>query len=256
MTPHCFQSGSGEPLLLLNGWTASGLAWPQEFLSRLEAEFRVIRTDNRGSGFARLAPSPFTLADLAEDAHQVLRSLGLTPATVLGLSMGGMVAQELALRHPEDVSRLFLVATSPPAPAAIRADDATTWHMFRRRKPGQSYRDYLYELWVRACGPGFAEKRPDLLEELVEQLATRPTTRPGAMAQARAAGCWSGTQRLARIATPTTVVHGSEDVLRPVGNGMRLAQLLPGARYVELPGVGHLVALEAMDELVDLILDR
>jgi len=255
MSVHSFESGSGEPLLLINGWTATALVWPGEFIRRLDSRFRVIRIDNRGSGYSRLAPSPFTMADLAEDAHRVLRSRGLRGATVLGLSMGGMVAQELALRHPADVSRLFLVATSPPAPAALRPDDAITWHMFRRRKRGQPYHDYLYELWGRTSAPGFAERRPDLLEELVDQLAARPTIRPGAMAQARAAGCWSRPQRLARITAPTTVVHGTEDLLRPVGNGMRLARLIPGARYVELPGVGHLVPLEAMDELVELILN-
>lgn len=256
MSGHSFESGSGEPLLLINGWTASALVWPGEFIRRLESRFRVIRIDNRGSGYSRLAPSPFTMSDLAEDAHRFLRSRGLSGATVLGMSMGGMVAQELALRHPADVSRLFLVATTPPAPAALRADDAITWHMFRRRRPGQAYRDFLYQLWTRTSAPGFAEKRPDLIEELIDQLAARPTTRSGAMVQAVAASCWSGPQRLARITAPTTVVHGTEDLLRPVGNGMRLARLIPGARYVELPGVGHLIPLEAMDELVELILDR
>ena len=123
------------------------------------------------------------------------------------------------------------------------------WHMFRRRRPGETYRDYLYDLWVRAAGSGFAQQRPELLEELLDQLAARPTTRSAAMRQARAAGCWYGPERLTAITAPTMVVHGREDQLRPVGNGMRLARLIPGARYVELPGVGHLVPLEAMDKL-------
>jgi pimeloyl-ACP methyl ester carboxylesterase len=89
--------------------------------------------------------------------------------------------------------------------------------------------------------------------ELVEQLAARPTTRFAAMAQARAAGSWHGPKRLARITAPTTVVHGREDVLRPVGNGMRLSRLIPGARYVEFADAGHLLPLEAMEELLGIV---
>jgi 3-oxoadipate enol-lactonase len=248
-----FASGNGEPLLLLNGWTASGLVWPGKFLAQLERRHRVIRIDARGTGFSRAAAAPFTIADLADDAHEILSELNATPAMVLGMSMGGMVAQELAIRHPGDVRRLILVGTSPPTPAALRADDEITWHMFRRRRPGEAYGGFLRDLWARAAAPGWSVRSPELLDELVEQLAARPTRRSGALAQARAAGCWRGPGRLARITAPTVVVHGREDRLRPVGNGMRLARLIRGARYLELPGVGHLVPLEAMDELLALV---
>jgi 3-oxoadipate enol-lactonase len=248
-----FEGGAGAPLLLVNGWTASALVWPDEFLGRLEQHYRVIRIDTRGGGYSRATGTPFRMADLADDAHRLLRDLHAAPATVLGFSLGGMIAQELAVRHPADVARLLLVSTSPPAPAALRADDSITWHMFRRRRPGETYRAYLHDLWARAAAPGFAERRPDLMEELVDQLAARPTMRSAAMAQARAAGGWYGPRRLARISAPTTVIHGREDSLRPVGNGMRLARLIPGARYIEFPEAGHLVPLEAMDELLAVI---
>jgi pimeloyl-ACP methyl ester carboxylesterase len=248
-----FASGTGAPLLLINGWTASALVWPDAFLRRLEKRHRVIRIDTRGGGFSRAAAKPFRVADLAKDAHRLLQELDAAPATVLGYSLGGTIAQELAVRHGADVARLILVSTSPPSPASLRADDSITWHMFRRRRRGEDYRAYLHDLWARAAGPGFAERRPDLMDELVDQLAARPTTRSAAMAQARAAGCWHGPKRLARITVPTTVIHGREDVLRPVGNGMRLARLIPGARYVEFPNAGHLVPLEAMDELLAVI---
>ena len=106
-------SGSGDALLLLNGWTASGLLWPDRWLRDLEARFRVIRIDNRGSGWSRSAPTPYDIGDLADDAAAVLRGLGVESATVLGLSMGGAIAQELALRYPRLVSALVLVGTRP-----------------------------------------------------------------------------------------------------------------------------------------------
>lgn len=240
-------------MLLLNGWTASGLVWPTALLRRLEKQFLVIRPDNRGTGWSRSAPSPFTLEDLAEDARTILHVLGAERARVLGFSMGGMIAQSLAIHHPGVVERLVLVSTSPPSPAHISADDATTWQMFRRRRPGQSLEDYLRELWTLAGGPEHAAARPDLVDELVRQLVERPTPRAGAMAQARAAGAWHGTSQLSRITAPTVVVHGRKDVLRPVGNAMRLASLIPDARYVELPGAGHLVPYEDPDALCELL---
>lgn len=245
------ERGQGQPLLLLNGWTASGLAWPSSWLHRLERRFRIIRIDNRGTGWSRSAPAPFTIADLADDAYRVLRTLRIDKATVLGLSMGGMIAQELALRHPTIVERLVLVASGPPAPQQLSADPAITAHMFRRRKRGQPLPDYLRNMWVVACAPGFRQRQPDLMDELVHQLVERPTPRSGAMAQARAAAAWHGAGRLARITAPTVVMHGAQDALRPVGNGMRLARLIPGAEYVELPDAGHLLPLEAGDALAE-----
>src|ERR1700756_4005053 len=118
---HWHRSGDGPPLLLLNGWTASGLAWPEAWLHRLEESYDVIRIDNRGTGWSRSAPSPFTIADLAEDSRGVLKACGVDRATVLGVSMGGMIARELAIRHSEIVARLVLVATMPPTPAQTPA---------------------------------------------------------------------------------------------------------------------------------------
>jgi pimeloyl-ACP methyl ester carboxylesterase len=251
-----YDGGTGPALLLLNGWTASGAAWPRDLVRRLGEHFRVIRIDNRGSGWSRATPMPFTMNDLADDAFAVLGRSGVESATVLGFSMGGMIAQALASRHPEVVERLVLVGTSPPAPAAIPADEETTWRLFRRRRPEQPLGEYLTELWDAASGIDPNGSQPPFVGELVEQLMLHPTTRAGAMAQARAAACWHRPRQLRRIHAPTVVVHGRQDILRPVGNGMRLARLIPYAEYVELPEVGHLVPFEAPDVLFDLLTIR
>jgi pimeloyl-ACP methyl ester carboxylesterase len=246
---HWHVSGSGEPLLLLNGWTASGLVWPSPWLRRLEQHYRVIRIDNRGSGFSRHAPSPFTIADLADDARRVLRRCGVPSATVLGFSMGGMIAQELAHRHPEFVSSLVLVGTRPPTPAQVPADRAALAAAMQPPAPGQSPADHVRVTWGRLAAPGFAEEHPHILDELVAQVLRRPTPRACVLAQVRAIAGWHGPHRCAHIKVPTVVVHGTRDPLMPVGNGMRLARLIPRAEYVELAGVGHLVAHEAGGEL-------
>jgi len=115
---------------------------------------------------------------------------------------------------------------------------------------------FVASVWTSFCAPGFGDSHPELADELVSQVLARPTPQVAVNAQLRAIAAWHGADRLRGLARPTTVVHGSADRLMPVGNGMRLAQLIPGASYVELPDVGHLVPMEAGDVLADLVLER
>jgi pimeloyl-ACP methyl ester carboxylesterase len=247
---HWHEGGDGPALLLLNGWTASGIMWPGEWLRQLERRFRVIRIDNRGSGWSRNAPAPFTIGDMADDAAAVLRATGVDQATVAGLSMGGMIAQELAVRHPDRVSRLVIMASRPPSPAHLVADQ-TLLRGILARPAGKPLPDYFRDLWGSFTGPGFAN--PQLLDELVEQILTRPTPRNLLLQPTRAIMAWNGPSRLASISAPTVVVHGIDDRLMPVGNGMRLARLIPGARYVELPDTGHILPMEAPDAVAEIL---
>jgi 3-oxoadipate enol-lactonase len=251
------EGGQGPVLLLINGWSASGLVWPAEWVARLERRFRVVRIDNRGTGWSRTAPAPFTIGDLAEDAAEVLRAIGAGPATVVGLSMGGMIAQDLALRHPDLVGRLILAATRPPAPDHIPAPppvlERELGHLLATPRRGEPLDGYFRALWEPQCGPGFAARHPERLDELIGQVIERPAPRAAVINQLRAIAAWTAAGRPAAITAPTVVVHGELDELMPVGNGMRLARLVPAARYVELPGVGHLVPLEAPDLLADVI---
>ena len=248
---HWRQSGNGPPLLLLNGWTASGLAWPNQWLSRLEESYDVIRIDNRGTGWSRSAPWPFTIQDLADDARDVLDDSAIEPAAVLGISMGGMIAQELAIRHSDIVERLVLVATRPPTPAHTPMSSDALRLTWGRPPRDHSLREYFVTTWAQTTGDGFAAAHPQVLDELGDQIMRRITPRGGLVNQMRAIMSWHGPQRLRRISAPTTIVHGAQDPLITVDNGRRLAELIPTARYVELSGVGHLVAHEAGDSLID-----
>jgi pimeloyl-ACP methyl ester carboxylesterase len=254
--PHVFWHGpdrvaDGRPVLVLvNGWTASGLLWPARLVEQLQVGFDVIRVDNRGSGFSRTAPAPFTLTHLAEDVRQVLHAVGARSATVVGLSMGGMIAQELAIRHPDLVERLVLCGTRPPSPAGFAPSRSVLEAMTSRPRSGDEVGAFFERTWGAVVGSDFRDRHPDALSELIERMGERPTPRAGVINQLRAISSWSGASRLARITAPTVVLHGADDPLIPVGNGMRLAQLIAGATYVELPGVGHLVPFEAPDSLL------
>ena len=251
---HWRAGGSGPALILLNGWSASGLAWPSAWVHDLKGSFRVIRIDNRGSGWSRFAEIPFTMADLAADVIDVMDDAGVDSATIFGLSMGGMIAQETAMRAPERVTGLVLAATAPPMPG-YKPKSGSTLAMSLVRPPGyrESLDRYFRKLWASATAEGFAERNPELMDELVGQIVERPTPRSLLMHQLRAVVGWGRVERLERITAATVVVHGSEDNLMDIRAGRRLAELIPGSRFVELEGVGHLIAHEAPEVATKLI---
>ncbi|MET0324704.1 MAG: alpha/beta fold hydrolase [Ilumatobacteraceae bacterium] len=253
---HHHEGGSGPAVVLINGWTASGLVWPAAMVAELERGHRVVRIDNRGSGWSRHAPRPYTVGDMARDARDVIDRLGLDRPTVVGLSMGGMIAQELAMHWPSRVGRLVLLGTRPPSPEDVAPPARVTASLLSTPPKGMSLRTFLREGWATVAAPGFGRDHPEAVDEMARSIARRPTPRFAVLDQARALAAWHGAHRLRRIIVPTTVVHGAEDPLIPVHNGMRLAQLIPGAHYVELPDVGHLVPYEAPSRVAAIIADR
>jgi pimeloyl-ACP methyl ester carboxylesterase len=240
--------------VLLNGWSASGLAWPRRWIESLESGYRVIRIDNRGSGFSRFAETPFTMADLADDVEAVLDATETDTATIAGMSMGGMIAQEFALRHGDRLGGLVLIATRPPAPAYAAANESSmVLDLLAPPRKGEPLEAYFTRLWTSATGPGFAERQPERIAELVRQIAERPTPRTMLLHQSRAVSGWGHAERLGRLHKSTAVVHGANDRLIDPENGRRLANLIPGARLFELPGVGHLPPLEAPEDLLEIV---
>jgi 3-oxoadipate enol-lactonase len=246
--------GHGPPVVLINGYSASAVAWPRTWLRGLERRFSVVTLDNRGSGWSRFADVPFTMSDLADDVADVLDEAEIDRATVLGLSMGGMIAQELTLRHPERVSGLVLAATRAPNPRFHEPPLRSTLRLVRPPAPGESLEDFFRGLWSASAAPGFAERHPAVIQELTLQTLERPTPRVMLLHQLRAMSGWGHAERLADITAPTAVVHGAEDRFSLPANGIVLTELIPAARYVPLQGIGHLIAHEApeaLDEVLD-----
>jgi pimeloyl-ACP methyl ester carboxylesterase len=246
--------GRGPAIVLLNGWSASGLAWPRTWLRELERDFRVIRVDNRGSGYSRFAPTPFTMADLADDVADVLDAADVERTILLGMSMGGMIAQEVAFRHGARLSGLVLTATRPGAPVYSAPKESNMMlDLLGPRRAGESLSVYLTRLWTSAAAESFAERNPDAIAELVEQILERPTPRQMLLHQLRAVTGWGHAERLREIDIPTVVVHGAQDRMVHVLNGRRLGEMIPKAAYVEVEGVGHLPPLEAPEALLEAI---
>ena len=220
--------GAGEPLLLVHGLGYARWGW-EPVLDGLARSFDVILFDNRGIGESDAPPGPYTVSDLAADAAQVLEEAGVERAHVAGSSLGGMVAQELALSRPERVRRLVLASTHPGGQQALPMPQRTVDLM----TSGASLREFV----ENALEP---DPRPELVERILEHRERTAQPLDAWMAQAAAGAGWDAGGRLAGLGAPTLVQTGDGDVVVDPGNAELLAELIPDARLSVYPGTGHL----------------
>lgn len=241
--------GQGSPLLLIQG-----LGYPSDaswrILPALSARHTVVLMDNRGVGRSDVPEGSFTIADMAGDAAAVIETENLGPVHVVGFSMGGLIAQELALSRPDLVRTLALGCTSPGGKAAVplSPEVAEQFAEWRDMSPSNAAR--------RAARVIYAKDTPSAaIEADIAVRMGRPTSRKGYLAQLTALAAYSGTSdRLDDLAMPVLVVQGTADRIVPPDNAEVLARAIPQAdvRYVE--GAGHILITDATDELTDLVL--
>jgi 3-oxoadipate enol-lactonase len=237
------------PLLLIMGMGMPASAWIG-LPARLASKFRVIVFDNRGTGRSTMGRGSFRIRRLADDAVRVLDAAGVGRADVFGISMGGMIAQELVLRHPQRVRGLVLGATfsshrrSHKPQLSVAVDLFLAILMRRRLKPKARLlvSDQFLEAFPSAFATWFAHTTP----------ARARTIRKQMVAVVR----HDTDSRLRSIRAPTLVLSGDRDRLVPVENSRRLAQAIPGARLVEFPGAGHAFPFEREEETLRLLTEH
>jgi len=228
------EQGHGAPLLLIMGLGYSSPMWHRT-RPVLSQRYKTIALDNRGVGRSDVPPGPYPIASMASDAAAVLEAAGAESAHVFGVSMGGMIAQELTLQYPKRVRSLVLGCTAAGGPTAVRADAEATQMLMTRNKmtPEQA---------LEAPVP-FIYDSTTPRERIDEDLAIRRPwlPRPEAYtAQLQGIIAWEAYSRLPGIAAPTLVIHGENDRLVPPGNGKLIAQRIPGAKLVMIPHASHL----------------
>jgi 3-oxoadipate enol-lactonase len=240
-------AGDGAPVLLIMGLGLSGGAWWRT-VPVLARRLRVITFDHRGVGRSRAFSPVYTTEAMADDAVAVLDAAGIDRAHVYGISLGGMVAQQVALRHPQRVRSLVLGASGPGGPRSVRPD-AEVLDFVRRRLRMRS-EDAARASVPFNYGPRCRSAHPERIEEDIAQRLASPFSERAYREQLFAAGLHNCYSRLPRIAVPTLVVHGRHDRMVPVGNGEILAERIPGARLRILEESGHLYPTEepAVDE--------
>ena len=237
---HYNEMGEGDPLLLIMGFGMPGDAWLGS-LPFLQG-FRAIFFDNRGTGQSDKPQGPYTIGQMAEDAAGLLNHLNIERAHVYGVSMGGMIAQELTLRHPSKVRSLVLGCTMCGGEHATMAEPQVievlieTIRGMGTMDPGMWVDRQLPLLFT----PEWIAANPGIRELLMMGVQMMPPTPPDTAERAmQGLFGWSTYDRLASITAPTLIVHGDRDVLIPVANAHVLAKRIPGAKLHIVPGAGH-----------------
>jgi len=231
--------GGATPLILLEGMGGSIAGWRRS-LPRLGERHHVIAYDFRGNGRSTMPEAPVTIATFVEDTVALFVFLGAGRAHVYGMSFGGMVAQELALTHPEAVRSLVLAATraggGPPVPR-----DAGSMNVPKSRP------------WLALYSEGFAAAHPaHVADDLRHGARQQPNAR---RRQWEAMRSWRSWDRLPALRVPTLVLHGTQDRLVPSALGRQLADRIPKAELVLLEGAGHLYHSEQPEAADRAVLD-
>ncbi len=268
---------AASPLVLIMGLGMPLVAWPDAFVDGLvDSGFRVVRLDNRDCGHSEKLPrgrlpnlplaigrallrlkvrAPYTLTDMAKDVIGLLDTLGIPSAHVVGVSMGGMIGQVMAARFPDRVTSLTSIMASSGNPRVSLGRPGAVRAVLRRPDPRDT--DAVVAHLIRLFGvigsPGFVTD-PGLLRGMCERVARRGYY-PAGTARQLLAILASGDRRpeLARLRVPTLVIHGTHDPLMPIAAGRDTARHIPGARLLEIEGMGHDLPPALMPRIVDAI---
>jgi pimeloyl-ACP methyl ester carboxylesterase len=271
-----FGDPSGSPILLIMGLGAQMIDWKDEFCEGLASRgYWVIRYDNRDVGLStkfddagvpnmlkiliassqgEMLESPYTIMDMADDGVGLLDALEIERAHVIGVSMGGMIAQSMAIHHPSRLTSLISIMSStgepdlpPPTPEALAV--LTTPAPTDR----ESYIERSVENWRVLSGPSFPPHE-DLLREHAGLKFDRGI-HPAGVARQMAAIMASGGRResLKSVTTPTLIIHGDLDPLVPIEGGIDTADAIPGAELIIMEGMGHYLPIELWPQLIEAI---
>jgi pimeloyl-ACP methyl ester carboxylesterase len=257
--------GNGDPVLLINGYSAPMDFWDPDLLSKLASNYTVIVFNNRGIGNSSSGDKKFTLAQFANDTSGLLDALKIEKADVIGWSMGGMVAQELALNHPDKVRKLVIFAsvcggggsgggggqtTSSSTPEVMPSPEVMK--VFTNQSGTSQER--IQRILPLMFPEEWRMKNPDYLEKIPKSTETIPNKTLDN--QLEAVINWPGTcNRLSEIVQPTLVVVGTDDELTVPMNSLQITKEIPGAVLVAVQGGGHALMLQNPEKFSNIVLD-
>jgi 3-oxoadipate enol-lactonase len=244
-------SGAGTPLVLIHG--AQGDQSMFDTLApRLSERYRVLTFDQRGSGLSEKPDADYSIALLADETAALMDAVGFSAAHIIGVSMGGMIAQEFALRHPARTRSLVLGCTTPGGPKAVRIGGNAFAAAYSTKAMSAEERGRA--LAEAAFTRGYIEQHPEVIETMIEARQKRPLDPIALDHRLKAALKHDAYDRLAGIACPTLVITGKDDALISWENSRILAQRIPGAQFVLLESAGHCFWLEQPARSHDAIL--
>jgi len=233
--------GQGPPLVLIMGLSGD-LAWWEPLARELEDDFQLLLFDNRGAGLTDKPEEKYTIPMFASDTVGLMAALGIPKAHIFGVSMGGMIAQELVLRYPDRVERLVLGCTYAGGPGFILPSGEAVQAMTFTR--GKSLEEIARQNMTILFGPRFRKENPDLVEAMIERYVENPPPRKPFTQQLWAAIGHNCYDRIQGICKPTLILTGDEDALVPPENSETLRSRIPGSRLVHVRGAGHVFFVE------------
>lgn len=265
--------GKGEPLLLVEGLGYSSWMWFKQ-IPDFSREYKVIVLDNRGVGDTDKPDMEYTMEMMADDAAGVLKALGIESAHVLGVSMGGFIAQEMAINYPDMVKSLALVSTSfsgrdimHRGSSSLFGTFAGLWELMpamlefsgKANTPMANSFGLTPEKKIRyglslAFTPEYFNNHNEEVDRIVEWRFANPQPLYAWKRQLIAGMKFDATDRVYQIIAPTLVVTGSEDRVVPPESSKRLAEKIPNSRFVEVQGTGHLPFIEQAEEFNKMVL--
>lgn len=254
-----YDEGSGPPLLMIMGLGGQASSWGEPIMEELRGAFRCIRMSNRGTGDSDPAPAlrkggtmpSLTVRDMAEDAAALLDALGIESAHVFGVSMGGMIAQELALNHPQRVDRLVLGCTTAGGPKSVAADAEVIAALVPQS--GLTREEQVRKMWPAVTTEAMVTEGAAFLEEMMRAGLEKPTPVETMMKQVAAVQSFNAYDRLPQVKAPALIIHGDADRLVPPENARILHERIPDSRLEILPGAAHVFFWEQPKESARLV---
>jgi pimeloyl-ACP methyl ester carboxylesterase len=237
--------GEGEPLLLIAGLGATHYLWELQVPS-FARWYRIVTFDNRGSGETDKPPEPYSVSLFADDTAAMMDALGIERAHVYGQSMGGLIAQEFALRHPQRLRSLVLGCTTFGGPnSVLPSPQAAALLSGMPNLPEDQAVDRVLELFY---SPRYRREHAEEARRRIQSYFPLRTPPDAYARQLVACLTFDAYDRLPQIATPTLVINGAEDALIPAENSRIMAQRIPAAELILFPEVGHLYFHEVPEE--------
>ena len=249
--------GEGSPLVLINGYTASSEGWQPELLNELSKHHKIITCDNRGTGRSDKPSERYSIKTMADDIAGLLDNLNISKTHVFGISMGGTIAQELALNHKEKVTSLTLCSTFCGGKKSVFSAEVNEVFFDNLSKgmfPDVSQEGLLEFALTLAYSPNYLKAHRD---EIYSNMSARkyPTPPETWVRHAQAIADFDVYDRLPEISVPTLLLHGGDDIFVPPINSRIIQWRINGSKRVVLENVGHNLHIEAREKFVTLMLD-
>ncbi len=246
--------GDGFPLVMIMGLGADIMWWEPELLEGFAKNFKVIVFDNRGAGRSDKPANNYSIKLFADDTIGLMKVLGIEKAHILGVSMGGMIAQEIAINYPNMVERLVLVVTSPGGPKAIPPSPEALEQLTMDRskmKPEDIAKKVIETLFPQ----DYLKRHPEILDKFIKRITKYMIPPDAYMRQLNAVMNFNSYERLHKIRAPTLIVMGGKDIIVPPENGRILAEKIPNSKLVIFEESGHGLIVQEREKFLKIVTD-